>query len=638
MTTSARWILELQRQLRRGKHVVLHGNVRDLVLLQGAFQPFSNALDQVLDELGYMLRCQYNLVDGVVFPDHPDLGMRRRFDARIADPDTSAPPPSGGYAVPGRQPAAVAVAEPLAQADLPIHRRPPYLADPERALGAFRRLLTGPDDEPAAVVFDFSDKILTGDQHQPADERRLLVRLGQITSEGRRISRPGPMAGMRNAVVLVASNLGQLPAWLYRDHPLFHVISISRPDAQERQEFFRQRYGMFHGGQADARPPEPVLDELATLTDGLTHWDLEALRLASHHEGLPVTEPRRLVDFFKHGTHEDPWERLSMDTLQQAEAELRAKVIGQEAAIQAVRDVLVSARGGVQLDGSGRGSVRPKGVLFFVGPTGVGKTELAKALTELIFKDPTAFARFDMSEYAQEHAAERLTGAPPSYVGYEAGGQLTNRMKAKPFSLILFDEIEKAHARIMDKFLQVLDDGRLTDGLGDTVYFSQSIIVFTSNIGSTRILESEGRSLVTSALHPDMSYDDVQRHYREEVKNHFIRMGRPELLGRIGEENIVVFDMLRADHVGAIADKFLRAIAASARDKYALTFNFDTSVLDAIREDCRRPEVIQLGGRGIRNFVQSRMLPRINEAVLRHARGSTLRLAWRHGALDVSVE
>lgn len=632
--TSARWIQDMQRQMRRGKQLVLHGNVRDLVLLDGQFLPFAVAVDQVLTQLGYVLVCHFNRVDGITFPDYPSSGLRSRFDARIADPDTSAPPPAGGYSVPGQQPVAAPSAGPV---EVPIHRRPPFMADPQVALGAFRRLLTGPDDEPAAVVFDFSDKLVTGDEHQQADERHVMVQLGLITSEARRIQSTATMAGMRNAVVLVASNLGQVPAWLYRDNPLFYVISIARPDAEEREEFFRQRFQFFFGVLPDTRPSPAVVDELATLTDGLTHWDLEALRLASHHESLRVTAPRRLVDFFKHGTHEDPWERLSMETLQQAEAELSRKVIGQAAAIRAVRDVLVSARGGVQLDGSARGSVRPKGVLFFVGPTGVGKTELAKALTELIFKDPTAFARFDMSEYAQEHAAERLTGAPPSYVGYEAGGQLTNRMKAKPFSLVLFDEIEKAHARIMDKFLQVLDDGRLTDGLGDTVYFSQSIIVFTSNIGSTRMLEAEGRSVVTSALHPDMSYADVQEHYRQEVKNHFIRMGRPELLGRIGEENIVVFDMLRAEHIQGIATKFLRAITSSAYDKYGLTLHFEPGVYEAIVEDCRRPEVIQLGGRGIRNFLQSHVLPRVNEAVLAHPRGTDLRVDWQSGALLIAA-
>ncbi len=284
--------------------------------------------------------------------------------------------------------------------------------------------------------------------------------------------------------------------------------------------------------------------------------------------------------------------------------------------------MLVSARGGVQVEGAGRRSARPKGVLFFVGPTGVGKTELAKATAELVFGDERAFARFDMSEYAQEHAAERLTGAPPSYVGYEAGGQLTNRMKERPFSLILFDEIEKAHPRVMDKFLQVLDDGRLTDGQGETAYFSHSLIIFTSNIGSTHIERtSEGRERVVSMLSDTLSYGDLMQHYRQQVRDHFIRLGRPEILGRIGEENIIVFDMLRPQHVHGILRKFLEGLTGSAQEKYGVEVTFDASVDQAASRFCARPENVMLGGRGIRNFVVSHILPVLNTSLLELAPG-----------------
>ena len=133
----------------------------------------------------------------------------------------------------------------------------------------------------------------------------------------------------------------------------------------------------------------------------------------------------------------------------------------------------------------------PKGTLFFVGPTGVGKTELAKSLAQFLFGDEDACIRFDMSEFNHEHADQRLVGAPPGYVGFEEGGQLTNAIKARPFSLLLFDEIEKAHPRILDKFLQILEDGRLTDGKGETVSFADTFIVFTSNIGASEIQPSD---------------------------------------------------------------------------------------------------------------------------------------------------
>ena len=151
---------------------------------------------------------------------------------------------------------------------------------------------------------------------------------------------------------------------------------------------------------------------------------------------------------------------------------------------------------------------RPRGVAFLAGPTGVGKTELAKTITSLLFGDESAYIRFDMSEFSAEHADQRLIGAPPGYVGYDVGGELTNAIREKPFSVVLFDEIEKAHPRILDKFLQVLDDGVLTSGRGDRVYFSEAFIVFTSNLGiySDR---SGGRTRARTSL-PDEPFEDVQ--------------------------------------------------------------------------------------------------------------------------------
>ena len=184
---------------------------------------------------------------------------------------------------------------------------------------------------------------------------------------------------------------------------------------------------------------------------------------------------------------------------------------------------------------------RPKGVFFFAGPTGVGKTELCRALSELIFDNETALIRFDMSTFAQEHAAERLTGAPPGYVGHERGGELTNRVSAQPFSVLLFDEIEKAHPATFDKFLQILEDGRLTDGLGQTTYFSQTLIIFTSNLGATGIYErirdrGPGQELPSPA--------EVAEHFEEAVRHHFTtQLNRPELLGRIGN-GVLAFDIV----------------------------------------------------------------------------------------------
>jgi len=200
-------------------------------------------------------------------------------------------------------------------------------------------------------------------------------------------------------------------------------------------------------------------------------------------------------------------------------------VIGQDEAVEAVADAVIRARSGL------KDPNRPIGSFIFLGPTGVGKTELARALAEFMFDDERAMIRIDMSEYMERHAVSRLIGAPPGYVGYEEGGQLTEAVRRRPYSVILFDEIEKAHHDAFNVLLQILDDGRLTDGQGRIVDFKNTVIIMTSNIGSERILEFSGKT-------DSVAYDRMKEAVLTEMRHHF----RPEFLNRVDE--IVVFHSL----------------------------------------------------------------------------------------------
>jgi ATP-dependent Clp protease ATP-binding subunit ClpB len=230
-----------------------------------------------------------------------------------------------------------------------------------------------------------------------------------------------------------------------------------------------------------------------------------------------------------------PVERMlegEREKLLQMEAQIGKRVIGQQQAVEAVSRAIRRARAGLQDPN------RPMGSFLFLGPTGVGKTELTKALAEFLFDDAGAMVRIDMSEYMEKHSVARLIGAPPGYVGYEEGGVLTEAVRRRPYQVVLFDEVEKAHSDVFNVLLQVLDDGRLTDGQGRTVDFTNTIIILTSNLGSQYL----------SSLTDDESVEKVEPQVMEVVRSHF----RPEFLNRLDE--IILFHRLGAEHMGPIVD------------------------------------------------------------------------------------
>jgi ATP-dependent Clp protease ATP-binding subunit ClpB len=227
------------------------------------------------------------------------------------------------------------------------------------------------------------------------------------------------------------------------------------------------------------------------------------------------------------------------------EAELGKRVVGQAEAVKAVADAIRRSRAGLS------DPKRPNGSFLFLGPTGVGKTELTKALTEFLFDTEDAMVRIDMSEFMEKHSVARLVGAPPGYVGYEEGGYLTEAIRRRPYSVILLDEIEKAHPDVFNILLQVLDDGRLTDGQGRTVDFRNTVIVMTSNLGSTEI----------QALAGESHYDEIKQVVMLQVAQHF----RPEFINRIDES--VVFHPLTEEQIRVIAKIQLQGLTARLQEK-----------------------------------------------------------------------
>ena len=288
------------------------------------------------------------------------------------------------------------------------------------------------------------------------------------------------------------------------------------------------------------------------------------------------------------------------------EERLMERVVGQQQAIKAVSNAVRRARAGLQDEN------RPIGSFLFLGPTGVGKTELSKALAEFLFDDEGAIIRLDMSEYMEKHTVSRLIGAPPGYVGYEEGGQLSEAVRRKPYCVVLFDEVEKAHQDVFNVLLQVLDDGRITDGQGRTVDFKNTVIILTSNIGSQYIME-------------DLDKEERNRRVQEALRGHF----RPEFLNRIDE--IIIFDRLDEKQITHIVDIQLRRLLGRLA-KQNITLALDASAKKFLASEGYDPAY---GARPLKRVIQKEILDPLSLEILdgRFSEGDKIRATAADGHL-----
>jgi ATP-dependent Clp protease ATP-binding subunit ClpB len=309
------------------------------------------------------------------------------------------------------------------------------------------------------------------------------------------------------------------------------------------------------------------------------------------------------------------WTHIPVSRLQEGEREkllkleahLHQRVVGQDEAIKAVSNAVRRARAGLQDPN------RPIGSFIFLGPTGVGKTELSRALAEFLFDDENAMIRIDMSEYMEKHTVARLIGAPPGYVGYEEGGQLSEAVRRKPYSVVLFDEIEKAHHDVFNVLLQVLDDGRITDGQGRTVDFKNTVIIMTSNIGSQFISEEESREARSRLV-----MDALRAHFR------------PEFLNRVDE--IIIFDRLSEDDLKKIVEIQLSRLTKRL-EQQKITLDLSDSAKELIAREGYDPVY---GARPLKRTIQKEILDPLSIDILegKVREGQTVHVDARNGALE----
>ena len=303
------------------------------------------------------------------------------------------------------------------------------------------------------------------------------------------------------------------------------------------------------------------------------------------------------------------------------ETELHKRVIGQDEAISAISRAIRRNQSGI------RSSKRPIGSFMFLGPTGVGKTELAKALAESLFDDESALIRFDKSEYMEKFAASRLNGAPPGYVGYEEGGELTEKVRNRPYSVLLFDEVEKAHPDIFNVLLQVLDDGQLTDSKGRKVDFSNTIIIMTSNLGATSLRDD--KTVGFGARDIRLDHANMEKRMLEELKKAY----RPEFINRIDEK--VVFHSLSAEDMQEVVKVMVKPLIASLAEK-GIELKFQASALKLLAQEGYD---VEMGARPLRRTLQTQVEDKLSELLLTGdlATGQTLKIGVKAGQLKFEV-
>ncbi|WP_216355372.1 AAA family ATPase [Gilliamella apicola] len=567
-----RWMRDLVRFLPLKSQFVLSGNIRDLQACEVAPQvitpqTFELTLYRALRGVGYSQVLIWNPLlgfYGLQTPDLPAVNIDKLLQQIGLTPEE------------GRAAAGI---------DL---------------LGNALEKFVNLNDEPVALIIDFASQLTIRADNLSAAEHQLFTRALVLSHQVNTRPAGANRTPFFNTVLWLVEKESDLPDWLLVNNPRIRHIPVSKPDSASRRALASALIKGIPGSQQTS--PELLAKAESTFvnsTEGMLLLDMNAITTLARVEKLTINDITDAVRRYKVGVTEDPWQKIDREKIVQADEYVYKRVKGQNHAVVHMLDIIKRAITGV---GANRKGNRPRGVVFLAGPTGVGKTELAKTITSLLFNDESAYIRFDMSEFSSEFSDQRLIGSPPGYVGYDVGGELTNAIREKPFSVVLFDEIEKAHPRVMDKFLQILDDGVLTSGRGERVYFSEALIIFTSNLGIYKLTETGERIANVSAYD---QFDDVQAKVKNEIERHFkFVLNRPEILNRIGE-NIIVFDFIRPDVAEQIFQQMIDGVIEDLQTQ-GVILSFTPDALQSLKKISLAD--LSNGGRGIRNQIEAYLL------------------------------
>lgn len=597
---SPRWCRELDRFIHLKSLLLVHGNILDLVSYQiqpeqpdqlenppAAYWIESNLasfFQRLLSGYGYDLIGLFDPIEGLTFYQQEPMQQLYQAILKEAQGTTPSPiprPPRAGM------PAAEEWVDPL-----PLVKNINIVLANRQYASAF--------------IFNFASRLSTAPDRLTKQEQALFTHLLKGSLNSREVIKGSQR--WNNVLILLCDKVNDLPAFLYLDNPRSRTLFIDKPGIAERTRFIHTHYASFYSSQPLAVIPKDVPALFSALTEGFSYYEMLSLVGLSIREKIPLEQLPMLIEHFKYGVTESDWDKLDKDRLERAGEIIRNRIKGQETAVLRLLEIIKRAKLGLAA-GTAHKTQRPRGVLFFAGPTGVGKTEMAKGLAQLLFGQEDRLIRFDMSEYAAPHADQKLLGSPPGYVGYEEGGKLTNAMKQQPFSVLLFDEIEKAHPSIFDKFLQILDDGRLTDGKGETVYFAECILIFTSNLGTYSPANATSDPLgnpKTALVSTEQPYSEVKDIMLAAIQYHFNHvLGRPEILNRFGE-NFVVFDFIRPPVAQEILAHLLQQLIQTLHQQHHILLHIEAAVRTPLLHLAYN--YLNHGGRGIRNMLEAYLI------------------------------
>ncbi|WP_406615699.1 AAA family ATPase [Mycoplasmopsis hyopharyngis] len=418
-----------------------------------------------------------------------------------------------------------------------------------------------------AYIIDMSEFIFS-EKNQETTFNQIARLIGLLTN----FYNQSPLNFLDSKIklIFITKNSELFSSIIFKNNEEVQYINVPKPSKDERKKFFQYMKPLIKRAIPDFTEDSEIFNQAISITDSLSFREiLQYIKVLQKNNINQEDEKNKIKDFkslsrlINFDKKESEWENIEYKSIAALEEKFKSRVLGQDEAISAIKNTLIRSFVGLQgVVQSGDLVNKPRGILFLAGPTGVGKTEIVKTFSEFIFGSESKIIRFDMSEYNHEESDQKLIGSAPGYVGYEAGGQLTNAVLEKPFSILLFDEIEKANGKILDKFLQILEDGRLTSSKGELVNFSETFIIFTSNIGADAKLDTKDKQA-------------IREHYKKSVIDYFnIKLNRPEILNRIGIKNIVPFNPITKDDKAIcesiITNKISKIIKVLKEKRYSI--------------------------------------------------------------------